>query len=810
MKTTKEFKKFVSEITLGIFLVTSLNPVPAFAITGDSEISYPLKEVSKLECRYDEFSELSSNCKEDLPILNTKDYTKYATKDWGYNDYTRRYTVLWWSSYKYWWDVWNGWHMWVDIATSKWTPVYSVAEWIVINAKELIALWNNVTIKHSINWKTVVSSYSHLSKINVNLWDKITMWEKIWEVWSTWNSTWNHLHFQIDLENNYYPSYYDYKSCPYSYYEISENWVCFNELKKLTIDPLLFLETNWNILNNIKTTTVSRDNFKQEPSVTTNSNEIDLNIFDKTVYIWYPINDIKEVQKIFSKLWYYNWEVNWNYNDLIDDIINYQLKTNIISSENDDWAGRFGPKTRVQAKNDYTNLDNKVLATTNTSSTATVTNTNTSNDTTNIETQKISRETLLTREEIEAREVSDFIKKYNIKLQFVNPGWNIEIGWNETLKLEILNKNWKPFKWNMPWWMTFIVDEAKVSVFPKKLYYFTDWKRDIILTWINTWDTNLYIKIWNETIKTIPIKIFKTWQEIKPEKSIIIWTDQIILWDKKTWIIVFKDKNWKKLINISYDANIKLQASEDMQICVKPWNIKSIKNIYTTKCSDEQFVKYKNITYKDTVWWLLIFDYKVSWKNANLDIFNNETNKSLSSKKIIVSNPKWLSTNYEYKNEVVEMLEKWVVDWINKWYFLENRELKEYDALSWIRNSLINMNEDPQFFSKKPQIETNLRNVFEKRKDASHYDSISRKELLDFTYEYLIFDKSNTWITRKYIDLEDSDNLIVNKIFDQNTTWKDQFWEKYFRPDVLVTRWEWAYIFSNVIEKNEKQYLTRK
>jgi hypothetical protein len=49
------------------------------------------------------------------------------------------------------------------------------------------------------------------------------------------------------------------------------------------------------------------------------------------------------------------------------------------------------------------------------------TTTSNSNDTTQVETQKISREKLLTREEIEKREVDEFIRKYNIELQFVNP-----------------------------------------------------------------------------------------------------------------------------------------------------------------------------------------------------------------------------------------------------------------------------------------------------------------------------------------------------------------------------------------------------
>jgi hypothetical protein len=56
---------------------------------------YPIQQMSKLECRYENFNDLSSDCKQDLPILNTKDYKKYATQDGGFNLYTRIYSVLW-------------------------------------------------------------------------------------------------------------------------------------------------------------------------------------------------------------------------------------------------------------------------------------------------------------------------------------------------------------------------------------------------------------------------------------------------------------------------------------------------------------------------------------------------------------------------------------------------------------------------------------------------------------------------------------------------------------------------------------------
>ncbi|MBT3853069.1 hypothetical protein HOF65_03630 [bacterium] len=68
-------------MTLGVFLVTSLNPAPALAASGSDKIIYPLKQISKLECRFSDFKDLTSSCKQDLPVLNTDDYKKYASKD---------------------------------------------------------------------------------------------------------------------------------------------------------------------------------------------------------------------------------------------------------------------------------------------------------------------------------------------------------------------------------------------------------------------------------------------------------------------------------------------------------------------------------------------------------------------------------------------------------------------------------------------------------------------------------------------------------------------------------------------------------
>jgi len=92
MKTIENIKKFFPGFILIMLISILMNPL---STNASSKVIYPLKTVSKLDCRFKEFNTLSSDCKQDLPVLNTKDYKKYATKDGGYNYYTRIYTVLW-------------------------------------------------------------------------------------------------------------------------------------------------------------------------------------------------------------------------------------------------------------------------------------------------------------------------------------------------------------------------------------------------------------------------------------------------------------------------------------------------------------------------------------------------------------------------------------------------------------------------------------------------------------------------------------------------------------------------------------------
>lgn len=814
MIISKNMKRCLKIGVLGVFIATNILPMHLFqeASAKWTKLVYPLKEISKLECRFTEFSKLGSNCKEDLPILKTKDYKKYAKLNWGYNKFTRLYTVLWGSSYKYGWDVWNWGHIWTDIATAKGTPIYSMADWVVIHAKNMWSLGLAVSIEHKIDGKKVVSNYAHMSKILTKKWKKVRAGDKIGLVGSTWNSTWNHLHFQLDLDTPFHPYYYNYNKCPYSYYKITEDWVCFNELQKNTIDPMKFLETNWSVLNSITVETVNRPT---KPSSNNNSAgnkkaTDSMKIFYKTVYVGYPTNDIKEVQQIFKDLKEYKWAINGNYKDLEKDLISYQLAKKIIRTKSELGAGRFGPKTRAQVKKDYQSFLDKGGKPgwynpgndTSEESDKEISN--------KIVTEKISRNDVLSREEIEAREIREFMKDYDIQLKFNNVGWNVPLNKTEVIKLTVTDKRKnRPFRWNMPGGMTFVVDSDKINVFPKRLYNFTDGKRDIKITGQKEWNTRLYIKIGKTTVKTFEVKVYNSGKTIYPSSSMIQGKSTIVLGDVGTGIGVFKDSSWRQLVNLPYGSSFKLKANADAKVCLKWGSISNANKIIKSKCKDSDYKQVVDFKYEDTVWGLIVYDFKVAGRNPKIQIVNNYKNQTLVTKNIRVVNPKGLTNKYAYVHDVLAMLEQGVADGINKWYFLEDRELKTKDALTWIGNALEGLESEATTQNLRTEIIYNKSQVEKFKWKVGRFDTITREQMLALTYEFLVF-KEETIANRNFLDLDNRTDRKVASVFYGSNTWKDQFGQSYFRPKEKITRGEAAYFISNALRTNNQVFLTLK
>ncbi len=807
MKNMKSIKKVGLVLFTMIFIIT--NTISLWLVSASSsstQIVYPLKTVSKLECRYDDYDELSKGCKQKLPILKTKDYKKYSSQNGWYNDYTRFYTVLWWASYKYGWDVWYGWHGWTDIASSRGTPVYSIAKWKVIEAKKALGWWKFVTVEHYVYGKKVFSNYAHLDKITVNVWDRVNAWEQIWTVWNTWNSTWNHLHLQIDLNTKFHPYYYDWKKCPYSYKKITEQWVCFDELKKNTIDPLLFLETKWKIVKNLKTMTQKVTINKNKPITSKKSNKkIDIDIFDKTVYRWYSRSDIREVQQIFRDLELYDWGLTWDYSDIENIILKYQIDKWVVKNKSSLWAWWFWPKTRAMVKIDY----DKFLKSGKKHNYVVITNKNKDSINSWNTIQKIERKNMMTREEIEAREYENFIKNNKFDLDLKNIWGNIKLWTSAKIDFKITKKyKDKPFRWNTPLNISIVTDERILKVFPKKFYNFSDGKREITLNWVKSWITNVAIKFWSKTIKTYKIRVYSPKDKIYLESWNIYWSKNVILSNSTKAIALFRDKTKKNLINIEYHWTYKLKWSPDTKVCIKKWSIKNLSKVHKKSCNRHEYKREIDFNYSDTIAWILFFDYKSTWDDAKIEIINTYNNAKLADKKLKVSYPKWLKNNYVYKDDVIKWLKNDIISNSSKWYFLEQRAITQYDSNLWIRNTLnkMRLNSYNEKFSNK--ISQNLNNLIQE--SNSKIKTLTRKEFLEKAHKYLVFTNINSWNLRDYKDLNEDWNKKAYGLFWNSLTWKDRFGENYFQPNKQITRWEVAFILNNAMFNNTNLELSLK
>lgn len=203
---------------------------------------YPLQEVSvpDVDCKFQPWSQHSSDCKTNLPVIENHDYQRYKDD----MDYRLIYSVLWWATYRWWWDVGYWWHSGVDIATAQWTPLYSINDWTVEVASHLPWWWNTVVIRHDFEWGHIRSVYAHMHEINVNNWQQVSSWERIGTVGNTWTSRWNHVHFQIDINQDWQNPWY-YSNCWWGSATIVNEWRCRDQLLANTVDPIRFLETNW-------------------------------------------------------------------------------------------------------------------------------------------------------------------------------------------------------------------------------------------------------------------------------------------------------------------------------------------------------------------------------------------------------------------------------------------------------------------------------------------------------------------------------------------------------------------------------------
>lgn len=219
----------------------------SFASFSNQDWIYPTPQVSQQSCKNLTRADHSPECKKDLPIISLAQYDMFINE----SNYRQTYSVLRWATYNQRRDQWFGSHPWVDIATAEGTPVLAIRQGTVVKAWWHWWRGNVVTIKHQRNGMIIHSTYAHLHTIFVAVGQEVSLWDLIGEVGTTWRSTGNHLHFQIEQnEHSEHPYYYD--SCYVAYntdpFSLVNSGLCRIDMINNTLDPIRFLETQWAII----------------------------------------------------------------------------------------------------------------------------------------------------------------------------------------------------------------------------------------------------------------------------------------------------------------------------------------------------------------------------------------------------------------------------------------------------------------------------------------------------------------------------------------------------------------------------------
>jgi len=453
-------------------------------------------------------------------------------------------------------NIWikNTWtHAGIDIVSNVWTPIYSIANWLIIQIKKSNKwFWNLVSVLYKKDNKYYVWFYGHLHSINSSLkvWNFIKKWDRIWTIWKSWNSFWAHLHFQINkvdkLENilNWKDTEWLFKN--------------LEELKKHTIDPIPFIENNYSskkwddlwildkdtkktnivpdtklVVNTIKNTE-NKKFYAKETTEKASIKNININLIDNKIQKWYSFT-----MKINVNPWMWKIAIvpsNTNLSFHPDIIENPSKKTYII---NFFAVKEWNTTLKVYDWQSERKYDIKVYKAS-------------SEKIFWINAKLQKNLNLLSEEEVIIYPTNKFWQKINIPLK-----WKFDIyilkNWIKKLVKSVIldSVNNKVFiKWNIIWNAKLIIENKKyylkknIIIDVAKDYPY-NWKYadsmyNLIVKWIIKWDKWYLYPNRNITRREFMIILWRSVLKTDYKKAKIEMQNYI-----KTKGKFFKDINWK-------------------------------------------------------------------------------------------------------------------------------------------------------------------------------------------------------------------------------------------------------------------------
>ena len=475
-------------------------------LPNNSSFWYPLKQVSTLECRTWYRNDLPDSCKINLPIIHWANYSAYQDTKL----YRDIYTTLRAAPYS---DSWNQkiWaHGWVDIATARGTPLYSIWDWEVFSAWRNSAYGNLVRIKYVYKWEIVYAVYAHMDTINVKAWDKVSRWQKIWTVGNTWNTSgalwWYHVHFELAKDNFGRPAY-AYTNCPDLskwHYRIIQNGLCRNELKTYQYDPIKIFEAGSSYVPPI----VDKPVEGQAP--------VGVNEWNNP-NSWMSSAPSTENKAPVNNDWTNNTpSSNSSNSSTNNNLINKDSTNNSLNNISNNTSDNTTIKDDIQSNPSSDTLNDNLKH-----NSPSVSDENTSNSTNNSNSNEseyveVEKDPLLVNLDFTWLKglAEHFSRLWDIEMKTELMKKSLRLGETVKLDIEIFAKwKWDSREWNyyknnvlqVPF--EFVSSSDIVTLNVNSLQLVSKWKASIEITWSNVWKSSLVVKLWWQRVWILEITV---------------------------------------------------------------------------------------------------------------------------------------------------------------------------------------------------------------------------------------------------------------------------------------------------------------
>jgi len=407
--------------------------------------------------------------------------------------------------------------------------------------------------------------------------------------------------------------------------------------------------------------------------------------------------------------------------------------------------------------------------------------------------QKIPRKNMIPYEEIRKQMIKEFLRTHKFYFNFSNL-WVYYLGKYWYFNISLRDKRWRVYKDILPWDLKIIYDRNYFSSFYPRVIKILDETRKVTFLPRKSWATFITVKLWDFTIFQKAIRILKPGETIQPIYWNIISIPTVpYIWYPAWGIVVFKDRSYLNLINTPFKWTYYLTSNnKNITFCKAPTNINALNFFH---CSVENMWKVIPFTYKNTIYWLLVFKFFSNSQKPSEILIKDSKWRVIVSKKVYFQNIKLTDKNSPYAKYVYNACKMWLCLWlIDKWYIWINKPLSKYDMKNLLRNMLL-------LLWKRVKINLSIPEKFQ---------YVTRKQFVEYLFALLWVEIKNYNQIPKYIDIRNEDKKFQNEVVYLTRlwfSWKDRFAKYHFQPNKNITVWEALYLTEFLLKRYLKSVL---